>query len=552
MRSMMLICLGLCTTLLFFAELDGEVGDHHADRLKRRAYSISLYMSIRDFSHFSPFNFAFRYALLLLIIISLSMMAGSSSRISFLFGVVAWTIMAQFIVGGIHHYRRPHPVKVVVSEHQAMLSRVDKVCKTWGNGSIDIGLRHATPSLRVLERAAYYLGGRWSTYSLPTHRRERSSIPSKQVLPMCFEEYSHIDIENFPVCFSLQRWDGDDGDEVLSRLLRKNGLSASYTTFERLLYHRYTDLVTLADTLREVRSWQALGVSTVPMRFGDGFLEDESLAFPVLVPALSIWPRDAAAATLSPSPEQRGASVLWPMNWDRYFGSLFQVLKNDVMPFAHKRNLAIWRGVTTGDPNAYGRPKGQKHLGRPIQRAALVRRLAENSNLWGGNTSVLDVGVTKYVQGAREKLVEAGFLPVEEVTFLSDAQVLSAKMIIIAEGNDASTGLKWALCSTSAVLMPPPTVMTWIMEDQLEPWVHYIPLAQDFSDLEEKAIWCLSNLPKCEAVGIAGQCFMRQFMDEHVEHAVEHVVLQRVVAELENIGSNFGSVCDACIGRVHT
>jgi hypothetical protein len=205
--------------------------------------------------------------------------------------------------------------------------------------------------------------------------------------------------------------------------------------------------------------------------------------------------------------------------------------------------------VTTGSPSGYGAPKGQEPPGwpgRPIQRAALVRRLSENAGVWAGKASVLDVGVTKYVQGAREALISAGFVPADEAPFLTDAQMLGSKMIIIAEGNDASSGLKWALCSTSAVLMPPPTAITWIMEDRLEPWVHYVPLAQDFSDLEGKARWCLANLHRCEAIGMAGRCFIRQFMDEEVEAAVEHAVLERVVGELESFADVLDGVCKAC------
>jgi len=87
------------------------------------------------------------------------------------------------------------------------------------------------------------------------------------------------------------------------------------------------------------------------------------------------------------------------------------------------------------------------------------------------------------------------------------------------------------------------------MEDQLEPWVHYIPLAQDFSDLEEKTRWCLVNLDKCEAIGIAGRCFIRQFMDEKVEDAVQIAVLEPVIAQLES-SSNQDMVCKACIPQL--
>jgi len=34
--------------------------------------------------------------------------------------------------------------------------------------------------------------------------------------------------------------------------------------------------------------------------------------------------------------------------------------------------------------------------------------------------------------------------------------------------------------------MPPPTYETWFAEGHLEPGVHYVPLAPDFSDLAER------------------------------------------------------------------
>jgi len=92
---------------------------------------------------------------------------------------------------------------------------------------------------------------------------------------------------------------------------------------------------------------------------------------------------------------------------------LFQVLTEDVTLFAHKRNIAVWRGVTMGNVKGHATPKGQKIRGGSAQRPALVRRLSENFGLWQSNSSVLDVGVTKYSQGAREMLVGAGFVPVD-------------------------------------------------------------------------------------------------------------------------------------------
>lgn len=50
-----------------------------------------------------------------------------------------------------------------------------------------------------------------------------------------------------------------------------------------------------------------------------------------------------------------------------------------------------------------------------------------------------------------------------------------------------------ALLSQSVVLMPVPVTTSWLMEDQLEPWVHYVPLAADLSNLEGQMKWVWAN-----------------------------------------------------------
>jgi hypothetical protein len=66
--------------------------------------------------------------------------------------------------------------------------------------------------------------------------------------------------------------------------------------------------------------------------------------------------------------------------------------------------------------------------------------------------------------------------------------LLQHKAVIMVEGNDVATGLKWALLSNSAALMTPPSKMTHAMEDLLEMWVHCVPLAVDFFNVEEDAM----------------------------------------------------------------
>ena len=82
------------------------------------------------------------------------------------------------------------------------------------------------------------------------------------------------------------------------------------------------------------------------------------------------------------------------------------------------------------------------------------------------------------------------------------------KAIIMLEGNDISSGLKWALYSNSVVLAQVPTFTSWAMEELLEPWVQFIPLADDLSDVEEKARWVLDHDDQAQQIAHAGSLWI--------------------------------------------
>jgi hypothetical protein len=69
---------------------------------------------------------------------------------------------------------------------------------------------------------------------------------------------------------------------------------------------------------------------------------------------------------------------------------------------------------------------------------------------------------------------------------------------------DVSSGLKWALYSNSVVLMPRPTFTSWAMEERLEPWVHYVPLRDDLSDVEDRVRWVIDHPDQARAIAHAG------------------------------------------------
>lgn len=86
------------------------------------------------------------------------------------------------------------------------------------------------------------------------------------------------------------------------------------------------------------------------------------------------------------------------------------------------------------------------------------------------------------------------------------------KMLISIEGNDLASGLKWMLYSTSVVLMVPPTKMSFALENFLEPWIHFVPLKADWSDLEKMVDWVHENDGEAEQIALNGKTFISDLL----------------------------------------
>uniref|UniRef100_A0A7S0B2S3 Glycosyl transferase CAP10 domain-containing protein n=1 Tax=Minutocellus polymorphus TaxID=265543 RepID=A0A7S0B2S3_9STRA len=108
---------------------------------------------------------------------------------------------------------------------------------------------------------------------------------------------------------------------------------------------------------------------------------------------------------------------------------------------------------------------------------------------------------------------------------------LRYKILINLEGNDVSSGLKWMLLSTSVVLMSPPTRTSWAMEELLEPFVHYVPLAENGSNAEEMVRWILDNDEKAQRIAERATLFMEDMLyhpdAEKDEQKIKREIMKR-------------------------
>ena len=107
----------------------------------------------------------------------------------------------------------------------------------------------------------------------------------------------------------------------------------------------------------------------------------------------------------------------------------------------------------------------------------------------------VDVGIT---QQRADLFLDSNIHPV--VSPMSIGELLQYKMIIVTEGDGFATSLAWALYSSSVVIMPKPKNTSFLLEEKLEPWIHYIPVNSDFSDLEKKVKFVNKNSEKAKKI----------------------------------------------------
>lgn len=198
--------------------------------------------------------------------------------------------------------------------------------------------------------------------------------------------------------------------------------------------------------------------------------------------------------------------IVFKFKTRRHFGLAASVPAHDI-PWDQKKNQAIFRGQFTGHYtpgiNTTMIKNGPvREQCRLLHRCKLVYDSGRNEN------SLVDAKLALPVLEIRKefpKIIDGIPLYGERMTV---PDMLAYKAIIMLEGNDVSSGLKWALYSKSVVLAQTPTKTSWAMEELLEPWVHFIPLREDLSDVEEKMQWVLDNDAEAQKIARNGQLWI--------------------------------------------
>jgi hypothetical protein len=184
-------------------------------------------------------------------------------------------------------------------------------------------------------------------------------------------------------------------------------------------------------------------------------------------------------------------SVLLKLDAIRHF-----TFVNDAQSFREKRPALVWRG--------------RLHLD-----SAKERRLDFLRDFTG--KPGFDIG----------HINKGGIFPEFRRERLSIQDQLSFKYILSLEGVDVATNLKWIMSSNSLCFSQKLKFETWYMEGRLQPGVHYVEIADDFSDVEQKIDYYENNPDEAEQIIATANAYTRQFFNPEIEDLLSYLVIKR-------------------------
>jgi len=173
-----------------------------------------------------------------------------------------------------------------------------------------------------------------------------------------------------------------------------------------------------------------------------------------------------------------------------------------VVPWSAKQNKVMWRGSSTG---------GMKNNNNNNPRLKLID-WARSSPL--RDRLRVDVALTGHPPQPSPSTDDArlrALYPADRASFVDVNDQFEAKYLIVVDGNTWPNRTAAFLHSGSVVLLAT-AYHDWVSR-QLVPWVHYVPVRLDFSDLDERLEWLTANDAAAEKIGAAGRKRAREDLD---------------------------------------
>lgn len=181
------------------------------------------------------------------------------------------------------------------------------------------------------------------------------------------------------------------------------------------------------------------------------------------------------------------------------------------MKWKDRQNRIIWRGSTTG--LFYQKLQDLDRLPR-YQLCSAMARLGDIADV--GFTAVVQAFDDQEEAAIRDRLIrEDLFRP-----FIPMSDMAQCRYVLDIDGNSNSWNFIEKMRLGCCLLRVESDWRQWFWP-RMRPWVHYVPIAGDLSDLGEIVRWCLAHEAECEAIANQGLEFGKsmRFDDEMAEAA---------------------------------
>ncbi len=200
------------------------------------------------------------------------------------------------------------------------------------------------------------------------------------------------------------------------------------------------------------------------------------------------------------------------LNWLNVSKTVDQLAGN--IPWENKIPRAFWRGCPTGFQHDYS-PEHWKETPR---------------------------GQASYLSHLHPHLIDAAFC-INDWNFIQQARIqegidiskprasyeehMKHKYQISIDGHTCTyPGLQWKLLSKCTVFLQQTNDIMWFYS-QIHPWVHYIPVNEDLSDLIEKVLWAQSHDEECRRIASNSHQFAKEQLSPSVLCLYCYKVLQK-------------------------
>ena len=230
-----------------------------------------------------------------------------------------------------------------------------------------------------------------------------------------------------------------------------------------------------------------------------------------------------------------------PDDWEIITKMIFPYECRDVytnkfleIKWENKIPTAFFRGGSTGC--------GVTIFDNPRLKVAHLSSIWKNNNKYNQNNKIdgisfLDAGITK-PNNPFKKLIDdkyINFIKFKDLKFkLADffpmIEQTKYKYLLDIEGYSAAWRLPFILASGSLVLKVDSQYKIWF-SNILKPWVHYVPVKNDLSDLAKQITWCKENDKECKKIAQNAKKFVKEIINE--KYILEY--LQFVLIEINKV-----------------